>query len=242
MRLIFSRKGFDSTAGGVPSPFVEGRPVSLPIPTRHRSETTYRDLGLGELVERRTRGRIGRDHLCHADPFFYDGRCYFGQTGSAQAHLANQRVGIGDLFLFFGLFQTATRRREHWIFGYLHVDCLTPIGMRPAAASAPRALPFTHPHFLGEWNANNTLYEGEGQAATRVDERLRLTAPGSLPSCWSVPPWLRDCGLSYHVSPGRWSSDGMLTTVARGQEFVADISSSTEAQPWISSVIEVLQK
>jgi len=58
MKLIFSRKGFDSTAGKCPSPIVEGVPISLPIPTKGRSETTYKLAGLGEIVERVTKGRI----------------------------------------------------------------------------------------------------------------------------------------------------------------------------------------
>jgi hypothetical protein len=37
VKLILSRKGFDSAAGGVPSPLIDGRPVSLPIPTRQPS-------------------------------------------------------------------------------------------------------------------------------------------------------------------------------------------------------------
>jgi hypothetical protein len=33
MKIIFSRKGFDTTFGGVPSPIIHGVPYSLPIPT-----------------------------------------------------------------------------------------------------------------------------------------------------------------------------------------------------------------
>ena len=53
MKLIFSRKGLDSEAGGAPSPIVDGRPVSLPIPYDRNAATTYDDLGLGDLVVRR---------------------------------------------------------------------------------------------------------------------------------------------------------------------------------------------
>ena len=52
MRVILSRKGFDSGAGGVPSPIIDGRPVSMPIPQE--------DLGVGDVVERITRGRLSR--------------------------------------------------------------------------------------------------------------------------------------------------------------------------------------
>ncbi len=32
MQIIFSRKGFDSSYGGCPSPLFKDRPLSLPIP------------------------------------------------------------------------------------------------------------------------------------------------------------------------------------------------------------------
>jgi hypothetical protein len=40
MKIVFSRKGLDSGAGGFPSPIIDGRPISLPIPTRIRSLQT----------------------------------------------------------------------------------------------------------------------------------------------------------------------------------------------------------
>lgn len=70
MKLIFSRKGFDSSAGGVPGPLVDDRPISLPIPTRMPSPTRYGDLanGVAELVSDLTRGRIAGDGPYHLDP------------------------------------------------------------------------------------------------------------------------------------------------------------------------------
>lgn len=58
MKLILSRKGFDSAAGKCPSPIIDGRPLSLPIPASGSLSTTYADLGLGSIVERITRGRL----------------------------------------------------------------------------------------------------------------------------------------------------------------------------------------
>ncbi|MEO0699368.1 MAG: hypothetical protein AAFY81_06585, partial [Pseudomonadota bacterium] len=73
MRVIFSRKGFDTSAGGGPSPIVDGAPVSLPIPdTKGLSRTSYGDLGLGERASRASRGRLKAGDLCHHDPIFLD--------------------------------------------------------------------------------------------------------------------------------------------------------------------------
>jgi hypothetical protein len=123
VRIILSRKGFDSASGGAPSPVIGGKPLSLPIPTKRRSETSYRDLGLGDLVEQVSRGRIAADHLCHEDPMFFGGRCLFGQCGAAQSHLRRQGVAFGDVFLFFGLFADEhSGERHHRIYGYMRVD------------------------------------------------------------------------------------------------------------------------
>lgn len=38
MKIIFSRKGFDASYGGYPSPILpDGRMISLPIPTRYNA-------------------------------------------------------------------------------------------------------------------------------------------------------------------------------------------------------------
>jgi len=84
LKLILSRKGLDSAAGGVPSPIIVGRPISLPIPVAARSTTAYDGLGLGDVVERVTRGRISGSHLCHEDPMLESGRCAFGQPSSRE--------------------------------------------------------------------------------------------------------------------------------------------------------------
>lgn len=52
MKIIFSRKGFDTSSGGAPSPIISGQPCSIPIIAQGRSETTYDDLGPGETVRR----------------------------------------------------------------------------------------------------------------------------------------------------------------------------------------------
>jgi glycosyltransferase involved in cell wall biosynthesis len=36
MKVVFGRKGFDSSAGGAPSPIIDGKLISLPIPMRRR--------------------------------------------------------------------------------------------------------------------------------------------------------------------------------------------------------------
>jgi hypothetical protein len=46
MRIIFNRKGFDTGSGRKALLIMDGRPISLPIPTKRHSTTTYANLGL----------------------------------------------------------------------------------------------------------------------------------------------------------------------------------------------------
>src|ERR1051325_6588291 len=122
MRIIFSRKGVDSSAGCVPSPILDGSLVSLPIPGR--SQITYGDIlwkgvSIGKLVEDLSHGSLSSNKTVHFDPDLNQ-RSYprkpgwrpiFGQGQSAaQSHLQTCGVTVGDLFLFFGWFREAERR------------------------------------------------------------------------------------------------------------------------------------
>ena len=241
MKVVFSRKGFDSAAGGAPSPIVNGLPTSLPIPTRDRSDTTYDDLGLGTLVQQATHGRLNGSSLCHCDPMFRRGRCAFGQTGASQTHLANNGVGVGDVFLFYGLFSDiGGRDRHHRIFGYLRIEAILNPGSEPTKASQPEGFSIRHPHTIGEWHENNSIYVGPGKVALKAFPKLRLSMPNGPVSHWRIPNWLRDTGLSYHRNPKRWLSNGALHTTSPGQEFVADISGNANASKWLKRVIGLI--
>jgi Nucleotide modification associated domain 3 len=241
MRVCISRKGFDSAAGKVPSPIVGGQPISLPIPFPDRSESTYESIGLADHVVRATKGRLAIETLCHEDPMFHEGRCAFGQTGPAQSHLHKRGMDIGDVFLFFGLFaQENGQDRHHRIFGYLEIEEVRQLGSHPREEDSPKGFPRRHPHTIGRWNSNNTLYLGRGAKAKQARDSLRLSATGGLISRWRVPPWLHEIGLSYHSDPGRWISDIELKTVGRGQEFVADIGELAERREWLASLIDAI--
>ena len=242
MKLILSRKGFDSAAGKVPSPIIGGRPVSMPIPATRSSQTTYDDLGLGDVVERITARAISRDHLCHHDPMFVDDRCLFGQCDTAQSHLDNQEVGVSDVFLFFGLFADGTTgERHHRIFGYLRVETKQLVADLSEAEKA-ELVGLKHPHVLGNTHANNTIYRGEGAVARHAHGDLRLTVAGGPLSHWKVPSWLRDRGMTYHAEPRRWRSGDVLETVGRGQEFVTDLGDDAVAREWVDQRIGLIRQ
>ena len=241
MKIVFSRKGFDSGAGGAPSPIVDGRPTSIPIPYAVRSETTYDDLGLGAVVKRITKGWLTGASLCHHDPMFEGSRCAFGQIGASQGHLENNGVGVGDVFLFFGLFARLDGSDPHHrIFGYLKVEKVMKLGSAPPPSSQPSGFSHRHPHTLAGWDVNNTIYVGSGRTASSDTRGLRLSLPGGRVSRWRVPPWLRKAGLTYHGNRARWGDDDTLDVVARGQEFVTDIAGSPAAATWLRDVSSMI--
>lgn len=243
MRIIFSRKGFDSASGGGASPIVDGRPISLPIPTGKYSATTYGDLGLGELAATASRGKIGPEDACHHDPMFLDNKtCLFGQCGAAQTHLTNRGVTIGDAFVFFGLFrEEETGEPHHRIFGYLQIAESVDLSTCGAGRAA-RLADVGHPHALGMHARNNVVYVGLGATATHAGDVLRLTVSQGPPSLWNRPEWLKRGGLSYHDRASRWLPGGRLQSVARGQEFVADIGNRKKPRDWLDGIIAEINR
>ena len=147
MKIILSRKGFDSANGSCPSPIMpDGTLLSLPIPLKNGKDgdKTYADLSYNgrpynELIKQFYSEK--NNQYCHIDPdirkdafsTIQDGwRPAFGQVDSAQGYLSNQGVDENDLFLFFGWFRQVEemdgsfhyKSNEpdlHIIYGYLQV-------------------------------------------------------------------------------------------------------------------------
>ncbi|MFZ3212706.1 MAG: hypothetical protein WA188_14460 [Terriglobales bacterium] len=143
MKIILSRKGFDTTKRGKfnyggPSPILKdefGRKVlvSLPIPEFEytKSGIKYGDLrypcsqyrDMGELIEQWVSRFLDRRSLAHLDPDLDEGMFprkpgwhgIFGQTGSAQGHLDKHKVGDGSLFLFYGAFRDAQLKQNRLV-------------------------------------------------------------------------------------------------------------------------------
>lgn len=178
-RLIFSRKGFDSSSGGCPSPILpDGRLLSLPIPDGRSqvpfSDITHQGIALGDRVPGLTRQRLQGASGAHIDPDLNAAalprlpgwRPIFGQSGAAQGHLKNQGVEVGDLFVFFGLFRPVIETADGWrfdpahtpkhvIWGWLQIGDIHEVDTLDDAA-----LPWAryHPHFRWRDDPSNTLY------------------------------------------------------------------------------------
>jgi hypothetical protein len=219
LKVIFSRKGFDSAAGGWPSPIIDGQPVSLPIPTAMPTPTRFGDLNgpYASLVNDLTKGRWTERDRCHLDPDISESvlprqpgwRGAVGQVAAAQGHLAKQGVQAGDLFIFWGLFRPAEHHGrwkfvgepEHRIWGWLQVADIIEFGSDGSHAVIERPWLNHHAHTRAGWSTTNVLYIGSKELMLGshpsslagygvLKAGYRLTQPGSNVSTWRVPDWL----------------------------------------------------
>jgi hypothetical protein len=247
MKVILSRKGFDSTYGGVPSPILpDGSLCPIPIPSSEPprlKDVMWRGEPLSDIVSALTNQRIRPWDGVHLDPDLQrqcrprapGWRPVFGQVDSAQTHLTNCGVGVGDVFLFFGWFRRTVRVNGHLtfdraapdlhvIFGWLQVGrMLHPTkenGSVPCWAAE-------HPHVrrARTMSVNNTLYvarrhlelssvAGPISGAGVFDHNstvLTLTAESQSRSLWRLPRWFYPTpgkpALSFHSDARRWRPD-----------------------------------
>jgi len=181
MKVIFSRKGWDSAFGRRASPvFTDGTIQSLPIECREGSPkleaVTPRVLTrqgyphLGAFLEEYY-PRLVRPNCAHLDPDL-DVAAYkrapgwrpcFGQDSAAASHLDNQGISVGDLFLFYGWYDDVSPSRRGWhaaghhrflIWGWLQVG---EIFDAPTKSTVPAWLRY-HPHVVQKYPLKNRIY------------------------------------------------------------------------------------
>ena len=187
MRIILSRKGFDSSSGGCPSPILpNGQLRSLPIPEccsniKYSQIYADDDYPTGAIIESLTKCKrcgvpsIAKSTTAHLDPDIdkktlareSGWRGLFGQSGNAQSEL--REVTEGDLFLFLGVFQKTTgdnvkslqftkgEAKKHVIFGWLQVGQIIDLVKNPGTAPSWSRY---HPHIASAQPGvkQNTLY------------------------------------------------------------------------------------
>ena len=215
MRIVLSRKGFDSAAGCGPSPVLEdGTMLSLPIPESGGAGNAPEDLKVAKwhkYDDLRLRPEIkdyckekGKSEFCHLDPDIRPGlwkkqpddwQAAFGQCGAAGGHLKNQ-LDLNNieqeniLFLFFGLFRRwannkFTGKPFHAIWGYMVSD---------KVIRDQQKMPEYHLHAKLENATNNLLFIAKERCygTFKYCERLVLTdLQQSAKTIWKLDalPW-----------------------------------------------------
>ena len=138
MKIILSRKGFDSTNGGCASPIFCASDtgkycemLSLPIPDDKNgnvlySELKWKNIRLDNFINKiKKRHREFSFSKCHLDPDLrkdirikqIEGwKPAFGQANGALTILEKNSVSTGDIFLFYGWFRKVSWNGECWMY------------------------------------------------------------------------------------------------------------------------------
>ena len=265
MKIILSRKGFDSSAGGYPSPVLpDNNLVSFPIPDESDdmfyNQLYYKGSTYLEIMNELGINVFNENSKCHLDPDIYNGitnradnwRGAFGQIRAAQTHLENKRVNEGDIFLFFGWFRKTVRINNrltyigpdmHAIFGYLQIGSI--IKTFDNNINIPNWL-LGHPHYINMKRRNypnNTIYIASDNLS------LNPVLPGYgffklnnslILTCEgkSKSRWdLPNIFRNVNISYHTSKSwkEGYFQSTDRGQEFV--INATDEIVDWVRNII-----
>lgn len=209
-KVILSRKGFDSSAGGKPSFIYGDRLITLPIPGEGGSGISYDQLRFDDqFTLQQVMRNVGipdyRD--CHLDPDLHHSthperhqqwKAAFGQAQQQETRLKNGKVGVGDVFLFFGWFKEIRKgssgkfeyfqnaQNLHVIYGYLVVDEVFDLG--DSKVKVPTHLRY-HPHVVNRssYGKKNRIYSGSDAGIFHCHKDLVLTRKGESRSRWELP-------------------------------------------------------
>lgn len=265
MKVILSRKGFDSKNTGCPSPILpDGTLLSMPIPGEEKDglrydEITYDGHTYGQIWKWLSPRRSAADAFCHLDPDIradvridpVEGwKPAFGQISSAQTQLSNQKVTIGDLFLYFGWFREAelidsrlqfkySSPELHIIYGYMQIggilkgDAIGEYPWHPHSGYAEKSTLYIPTEKLTV-NGQETELPGCGTLKFREDRVL--TAPGMSRTKWKLLDWMKDTEISYHKAASL--HEDHFRSVSRGQEFV--IQDNEAVVEWALRLIDAI--
>jgi len=267
MNVILSRKGMDSTAGGMASPILpDGTLLSLPIPDK-TVKTAYKDLYYrGQSLEKiicqlRPRFDFHKNRTCHLDPDLYEDlenrrapnkrKPAFGQQGISAAHLDKWEVGAGDIFLFYGMFRKTMYQPDkklcfvrnapivHIIYGYMQVGEILRGKQEIERYS-------WHPHGVNSTRPNNRLYLPDTYGTFQYDDSLVLTKRGQdNRRLWALPAFFGegDIFISWqgdnHPTPKGGYAE--LNSACRGQEFIVTASTPKQERnlcDWVDGLIQ----
>lgn len=293
MKIIFSRKGFDSRSGGCFSPYhpSTGLYIWMPIPEKvpfYQHAHSYSSLPVTEGYLPGVPGRTLSEVYCalhnnrpvrvntdqfadirtldaHWDPMLGVPPWYpkdfpedfpeigrgFGQA-TAAGHLYRQRVGAGDVFLFFAGFRSIHRspaRKGHYVFGWMKVG--KRIDTFAEATKYMRTYGLTaHPHctreaftrrnllFLpADWLYEDLEIPGCGYFRT-LNESLQLSHAHQTPATWRLPGFFMNKVSQVYQRSWRMLPTGECTVqTGQGQEFVASVEHSVGNQ-WLRALFE----
>lgn len=264
MKIILSRKGFDSASGKQPNPIMpDGTLLSLPIPEREDHNTysslQWNGMNYYEIISSlKPSTYLKPDSTCHLDPDLRKDviirkngwKPAFGQMDASLKHLRNQNVSVGDLFLFFGWFKETEIKDSklmykkgapdiHVIYGYMQIGSII-----ENLDDVPQWLK-EHPHV-----GYNNAWEKNQNAIFLPSDKLSFlpNKDGSGVLHYRSDRVLTKMGMSRRFwdmplffknvnityHSNPWKR-GCFMSAGRGQEFVMD--SNPEIMEWVKKLV-----
>ena len=264
MRIILSRKGFDTQYGKQASPILEdGTLLSLPIPAKndqiHFSELCYKDKSYLQIIRELKPATTIKDYYkCHLDPDIRqeamprqkDWRPLFGQKGAALGHLIKHDIKEGDIFLFFGWFRETETKNGllsykagapdlHLIYAYFQIGKIY---------DNMNDLPeYAHYHPHAQWKSvpkgSNRIFEAS--ASFSLNPSYKGAAPLTYhpkrvltkPACSKSKWHLPDFFRNLEITYHTKDSfkDDYFQSASKGQEFI--IEECREVVEWVRVVV-----
>jgi hypothetical protein len=210
--------------------------------------------------------RLTKERKCHLDPDIREEvllerkegwKGCFGQANGAQTHLED-KVNVGDLFLFFGWFNKTKIDKDgkltfdfsqenksglHVIFGYLQIGDIIKVKDTHRLEEWMKCHPHIRGKSLKKYQNNNTIYV--------ACEKLSLNGLSSLPSAgvfdfndervltntklsepsrskWNLFPFSNKTKISYHPNPDKSWQKDYFQSASIGQEFVINAEGNVE--------------
>lgn len=266
MKVIFSRKGFDSSSGyGCSLILPDGKLLSLPIPSRDDKDEYERLLFDGisykdiiRMIHPQGYKKLSDEGLlhCHVDPDIYPNakqrtegwKPSFGQMSGSLTQLKNNGVTIGDLFLFFGWFRLTEWYNGnlrfvkkapdlHIIYGYLQIGQV----LFPKTDTIPIWLK-SHPHASYK-ELNNAIFI----ASDKLSIIPKMNGAGLFKFDKKRILTKEGCSRSRWSLPdffrnipitgcNGWKDAGYFQSGGRGQEFIW--KATDEAVSWLSQMMK----
>lgn len=263
MKIILSRKGFDSANGNQPNPILpDGTLLSLPIPDPDGNNTFsslyWNGMSFYDIIHS-LRPRANLSDTCHLDPDLRKDvrdrlpgwKPAFGQSKGALTHLRNYGVSKDDLFLFFSWFKETEinqgkliykrgAKELHVIYGYMQIGEII-----ERKADAPDWLK-DHPHIGDKKNRDeekNAIFlptdnlsfmpNVNGCGLLNYRKDRTLTKDGMSRGKWDLPSFFKEVNISHHPAP--WK-DNYFQSAAIGQEFV--LEATPKILEWVKQIIK----
>ena len=160
----------------------------------------------------------------------------------------NNKVSIGDLFLFFGWFKNFNfiKKDIHLIFGWLEIDEVISGNLEISKFLKQEKL--THPHDPKfKPYKNNTLYVARKNFGLfkKFSNQLTLTAEGYSRSMWEFPKEYfknsKDIGSELFANRIQWNDKNSFlvdTNLGPGQEFILNVEKNPQVKKWAKSLIK----